>query len=286
MINLKLEKMPKSIGITLRPRMGFTDNDIEKFIKNYKYSSYLGCYAILEKEDNERHLHAIFWWERDVALSNHNTNHWRNIFHDEWVARDESIWSLIVYDKKGKKKNAGAWHQTQIYNDDWYTNYLLGQLNPDGSPKEDPFTVLVDDVPPIEVRSKCYSNIKKRKFRGDELMIKLKKLWDDWSTCSVISKSKIKRFFIESQYKTKTIRVVSQEKQLNERMKCFLAWLTEGESMYESWFKIPWEKDFQKYPVCVCFQMVDQTKWISKIQWQDRENQIGTCGICQKKVPS
>ena len=232
--------MPKSIGITLRPRTGFSDEDVREFLKSYKYSSYLGCYAVLEKEDDERHLHAIFWFERDVILANFNTNYWRKKFKRKWEMRDDSIWSM--HTRGGPK---GAYRSQQCYNDDWYKNYLLGQQNADGTPKGDPVQVLIDDVPSPELRLSCYSNVeKKRVFKGDEYYIKLKKLWDEWSTDTEISKEKIKRFFIDAQYGSRTIRIISQQKMLNERMKCFLGWLTKGKSMFRVWSKIPWKENF------------------------------------------
>lgn len=234
--------MPKSIGITLRPRTGFNEEDVREFLKFYKYSSYIGCYAVLEKEDDQRHLHAIFWFQHDVGLGNFNSNHWRKKFKRKWELRDDSIWSL--YDHR-TRENKGAWTSRHMFNDDWYHNYLLLQLKDDGTPKGDPVKVLVDDVPTLEVRMSCYSDVeKKRVFKGDEYYIKLKKLWDSWSTSPEISKEKIKRFFIDAQYGSRTIRVISQQKILNEKMKCFLGWLTKGKSMFRVWSKIPWKENF------------------------------------------
>lgn len=156
----------KSIFITFRPRNGIINSDVTKYVEKLKNESYLGSYIILEKDGLERHIHSIVWFKNPVAMRD-NRRKYERMYRSDWNSRDGSLWPV-------------ACRQKQVYNDDLYKNYLLGQMDPDGNPKGDKCEVVMDDVPPEADRLLCYSDPPLKQESGDARYQKMMRMFWIW----------------------------------------------------------------------------------------------------------
>lgn len=252
-----------SFSFTCRPSGGWTDEDTELFKKNIKkYSEkvtgksyYKGGYWVLEKLNDQRHMHGVVYLKKGIDRSSYRS-HWGSIFKKGWLARGPTVWGI-------------AWKMGGLYNDDFLQNYLIGQktMDPDSGelvPKGDPFEVIYDDLPPIEERLKTYKDIKTTFKWVDSRFDKLSKallLWwgldanrpskfvpgpwtDGPETKSTglrvrkrmrviqskleISVLDVQRFLNWKMYKDRTMQCILDKRKFNQTKNCLFNFLTEG----------------------------------------------------------
>ena len=158
----------KSLAITLRPRGGVTDEDIAMFL-NMVMDRTEFRHVITEKSEAERHIHAALYLRKETTVSAFGQlmkRKFEKIFEER-----KSIWKY-------------AYKGTQMYNDDFLKNYLIGANEGEGAKSEDECVVVESYLPDEEVRKTYYSdtpNAKKTRPTGDAYYLKLEKLYYEYA---------------------------------------------------------------------------------------------------------
>lgn len=217
----------KSLAITLRPRGGITDDDIALFLNTVMDRTEFR-HVILEKSEAERHLHAALYLRNETTVSAFGQLMKRK-FEKSFDER-KSIWKY-------------AYKGTQMYNDDFLKNYLIGANEGEGAKSEDECVVLESHLPSEEVRKTYYTdtpNAKKTRPTGDAYYLKLEKLYyehakqhceQDGCTCRQLRPTdkptleQIEEFLSDIMYRQRRINVIQDSRKMRrvcKNLRCFI----------------------------------------------------------------
>lgn len=231
------------IFITFRPRTGFQNVDVDLFIKKIKNKNYLGAYAVLEKKSNERHLHCVVWFHECIRMRDYRRK-WERVYRHLWASRDDSLWTI-------------ACRQKTVYNDDVYAKYLRDQIGSDGSPKGDPVTVILDEVPGEVIRAIKCSDPKQKEVFSDPWFAKLERMFWEWrnntleqtsgfndrqwemSRMDMVSIEMCQKFLIDQMYNSRNMVVVRDPRKYNFMKNCLFNYLTYGRYFGQNMKKNP-----------------------------------------------
>lgn len=210
----------QSYSITLRPYGGVTQDDIDMLMKLIlKYTKY--AYAITEKEDEERHIHAALYLKEEKTLSAFNQLMKRQ-FYDSVVER-QSIWGVCYKAKP-------------MYNDAWVAEYCMGQTK-DGKPKADKMEVLYNHLPANEKRLEYYKDIVPRKINrntGDPYFAKLERLYyehvehNELAPCREPTLQEMETFICEMMFKHRKIKVITDSRKMRRTCHCLQKYIMKG----------------------------------------------------------
>lgn len=210
----------KSYSITLRPKGGIIDDDIDLLMKLIdKYATY--AYAITEKEADERHIHAAFYLKQEKSISAFNQIMKRQFY--ESVMERHSIWGVCY---KGKP----------MYNDAFVKEYCIGQIK-DGKKKDDKVEVLYNHLPPNEKRMEYYKDIVTRgvqKTAADPYYAKLEKLWYEMTEHNEldpdinVTNEDMHKFLYQLMYNYRKIRIISDSRKFRRCCQCLRHYIMKG----------------------------------------------------------
>lgn len=154
----------KAWCVTLRPYLGITEEDIHLFSNKVLKMKYIrGYYFITEKQDEQRHIHCIIFY--DTAKTKDSlVRALHRIYYDIWQYRDSRTdWKIACVN--GVKP---------AYNDDWFTNYL----------NKDPDKVFIEalEISKPERNARYQDKpafVTKKRKPADPYFHKLQELWND-----------------------------------------------------------------------------------------------------------
>jgi len=128
----------KGWTLTLRPKDGIQDVDIDKFKRWIKSRRGLNGYLVItEKTGVNRHIHCCLYYKTETS-ANSIYKYLVPLFKDEWFYRSESLWPIAC--------TRGT---SPLYNDSFYSNYLT---------KDDSTVIIMHKEISKEDRCKCYKD--------------------------------------------------------------------------------------------------------------------------------
>lgn len=128
-------KQPYAFLFTLRPKSGITDATVSNF-KSWWPAMFEYCFAVLEKEGTERHLHAVCFPRIQQQRSNVSSQCVKHVLFD-WD--EPSIRNFKFVPKKGAPPCLKHAYSTSVI-----TEYLSGGIKEKAG---DPFSIITDVLP-------------------------------------------------------------------------------------------------------------------------------------------
>lgn len=209
-----------TFAVTIRPRSGVTENDINKFcLFVKKHCEYY--YIITEKEGDERHIHSALFFKIPKTRSNISTYLCR-LFKD--LDSDEK--SVL---QKGVKI---------LYSNSFLVDYMN---------KGDGTIVIERNLPEIDVLDNFYppkpiSNQNARRLNMHTTMEEYENLWrTHMSSLVEVNTSTVRDFLFDMQYNKRVIGLMD-DKKLIQHSRWFTRWFHRAESCPQS-FLPPFESE-------------------------------------------
>lgn len=143
-------------AVTIRPRYGVNETDFEIINAHIPKCDYY--YVITEKDDESRHIHAMFYLSKEQSISDYNKWWFRKYNKPE--QKERGIYSYMVKTKV-------------VYNDDFYQIYLQ---------KGDSTKIICSKMPEEDIRKSYYKDVERARKVVDYQMDKLEKLWKEECT--------------------------------------------------------------------------------------------------------
>lgn len=198
----------KTFAVTIRPRSGITDAQIQAFTKFFCKGRTDYSYVVTEKVDNERHLHAAIVLKQPSSLSN-------------FVTRVIRIYKDFDPDEKSNlRKSIKIW-----YSDD-FLDYLK---------KGDDTVVIHSNLPEAGFLQSFYppKPEKKGTYSGLHMhgtMQQYERLWHEHVATHVeINTMNVRDFLYRMQYEVRVIGLLTDQ-QLIQRAKWFVRWMMKADS--------------------------------------------------------
>lgn len=198
---------------TLRPLNGVTDTDISKFLKRIKkMKNIIGGKAIIEKQEDECHIHLALYFRHD-QLGDSIRKVWTRLFRYDWDSRTPYSYSTF---------GSASYEQNSMYNEDWVNKYLT---------KDETCTIIYDNLPNEETRLKCYKD--RPGYKGDQpgqrtgdgYYRKLEKLWYDIHGLPPMYITEVSNFLARTMYIDRKIRCITSLRRLREVTHTLLSYL-------------------------------------------------------------
>lgn len=191
-------------SITLRPRGGITDTDIELLKKiTVKYCKFY--LIITEKQDEARHVHAALYLKKEVT-SSHFNQMIKRVFEGTFLER-ESVWGV-------------AYKCKPMYNDDFVSKYMT---------KGDSTQEIESHIPDLVERCSYYRDIEqktKKAYVADPYFNKLEKLYFEYVPEGKVGSNpeptlqEMESFLCRMMFKERRIRVITDSRKMRRTCKC------------------------------------------------------------------
>ena len=203
--------MYKSYAITIRPKNGLsrkTEEEVVKFLKKQHHA-----FAVLEGEDEARHLHGQIWFEKPKVKGDINKSLERICERtiDDWTPAQKVV-------LRGGTKIA--------YNDDFVETYCQKENDPRiiyNSPPDGG-----DYYPSVEEQEKVKSSanaVDKRYHRLSEKFKEWLPEWEDYKYPSATRKERVANFLIDAMFKSKTEMVIADKKARLQLCDCLTSYI-------------------------------------------------------------
>lgn len=192
-----------SYSITLRPKGGVTDSDVDLVKKiTVKYCKFY--LIITEKEGEARHVHAALYLKKETTSSSFNQM-MKRVFEKTLLERD-SIWRF-------------AYKSKPMYNDDFVTKYMA---------KEDNTKEIDRHLPDVVERCSYYRDIadKRNEYVADPFFHRLEQLYLEDIPKGKIganpepTNEELKEWLGKMMYHERKIRIIRDSRKFRRVVKC------------------------------------------------------------------